>query len=76
MDCTNIKYYLVDSNGKHIHKNYESMLSAINDRFKKHISILTETKRPLNVKLRCVENLNEKSLEVYAFAFADERGAI
>ena len=76
MNCTNLKYYLIDAAGKHICGSYQNLLKSINERMEKQLDILKTAKCPLYVKLRCVENKDENVLELYAFVFGAERGAI
>ena len=70
------KYYLVDAEGKQAKKNFEDLLSSVNQRARKNLDALKSGGYPLNVKFRRIVNLEEDTREIYAFVFADERGAI
>lgn len=70
------KYYLVDTEGKQAKKNFEDLLSSVNQRARKNLDALKSSGYPLNVKFRRIVNLEEDTREIYAFVFADERGAI
>lgn len=70
------KYYLVDTEGKQTKKNFEDLLSSVNQRARKNLDALESGGYPLNVKFRRIVNLEEDTREIYAFVFADERGAI
>lgn len=76
MIYTNFKFYLIDAAGKHVYDSYQDMLKSINERMEKQLDVLKAAKCPLDVKLRCVENKDENVLELYAFVFGAERGAI
>lgn len=71
------KYYLVDAaEGKQTKKNFEDLLSSVNQRARKNLDALKSGGYPLNVKFRRIVNLEEDTREIYAFVFADEHGAI
>lgn len=72
----NIEYYFVDTRGKHRCSTFEDVLRAVNERINDHLGILKECGRHLDIKVRRIENKDENILEIYAFVFSDERGAI